>query len=232
MLVVFIRTLILYLIVVVVMRIMGKRQIGQLQPFELVVAIMISELAAVPMQNTGVPLVNGIIPILTLLIAQILLSFFSFKSQKARAIICGKPNILIENGKINEANLRKEFYTLNDLLEQLRINNMPNIADVEYAILETNGQLSVLSKSQKRPVNPEDINISTKYEGLPLDLIIDGRINHKNLGRAYLDEQWLKAELKKLGVDDARDVLFASLDSSGKLYHQKKFDERRENKNE
>jgi len=221
-LVVFIRTLILFSVVVVVMRIMGKRQIGELQPFELATAIMISELAAVPMQNTGIPLINGIIPILTLLIAQFTLSFISLKSVKARGIICGKPSILIENGKINEKNLRNEMFTLNDLLEQLRIKNVPNIADVEFAILETNGQLSVIPKSQKRPVNPEDLNIPTKYEGLPLDLIIDGIAIEKNLSQAGLDMDWLKSEINKSGIDNVKNVLFATLDTNGNLYCQKK----------
>jgi uncharacterized membrane protein YcaP (DUF421 family) len=179
-LVAFVRTLILYIIVIVVMRMMGKRQIGQLQPFELVVAIMISELAAVPMQDTRIPLINGIVPILTLLLAQIALSFISLKSTKARALICGKPSILINNGRINESVLRNEMYTLNDLLEQLRSKDVANIADVEFAILETNGQLSVIPKSQKRPVTPKDLNIPTNYEGLPLDLIIDGDVIHNN----------------------------------------------------
>lgn len=208
------------------MRLMGKRQIGELQPFELVVAIMISELASVPMQNTGIPLINGIIPILTLLIAQILTSFIALKSSGARAVICGKPSILIENGKIKEENLRKEMYTLNDLLEQLRIKNVPNIADVEFAILETNGQLSVIPKSQKRPVTAEDLNLSTKYEGLPLDLVIDGTANQKNLKKANLDTQWLSAELKKHGIDSISNVLFASLDSEGNLYFQGKQDKK------
>lgn len=222
MLVVFVRTLVLYTLVVIVMRVMGKRQIGQLQPFELAVAIMISELAAIPMQDTGIPLLNGIIPIITLLAAQLIFSFVTLKSTRARALICGRPNILIEKGKINEENLRKELYTLNDLLEQLRIKNVPNISDVEFAILETNGQLSVITKSQKRPLNPDDLKISTKYEGLPLDLIIDGTINHKNLKKAKLSVRWLAAELDKAGIKDAKDVLFANLDSSGNLYLQRK----------
>lgn len=221
-LVVFTRALLLYVIVVIVMRIMGKRQIGQLQPFELAAAIMISELAAVPMQNTGIPLINGIIPILTLLIAQLAMSVISLKSVKARAIICGKPSILVKNGKIDEKQLRDELYTLNDLLEHLRIKNIPNIADVEFAILETNGQLSIIPKSQKRPVNPEDLNLSTKYEGMPLDLVIDGNINYDNLSLAKLDENWLRTELAKNGISNLGDVLFASLDSDGKLYYQQK----------
>lgn len=227
MLVVFLRALILYGIVVFVMRIMGKRQIGQLQPFELAVAIMISELAAVPMQNTGIPLINGIIPIITLLIAQISLSFISLKSVKARGIICGKPSILIENGKIIEENLRSEMYTLNDLLEQLRIKSVPNISDVEFAILETNGQLSIIPKSQKRPVNPEDLQLQTNYEGLPLDLIVDGSIVEKNLKTANLSISWLQGELEKFGVHHLEDILFASLDSNGNIYYQKKDFKRR-----
>ncbi len=222
MLVIVARTLILYGIVIITMRLMGKRQIGQIQPYELAVAIMISELASVPMQHTGIPLVNGIIPILTLLIAQVSLSFLSLKSIRARAIICGKPSIIIQNGKINENVLRKEMYTLNDLLEQLRIKNVPSISDVEFAILETNGELSIIPKSQKRPVTPQDMNIQTGYEGLPLDVIIDGNINQENLSKSGFDKNWLEQELKKQGINSVRDVLFASIDSSGNLFAQEK----------
>lgn len=228
MLVSFTRTLILYAIVIVVMRIMGKRQIGELQPFELAVAIMISELAAVPMQNTGIPLISGIIPILTLLIAQITISFIALKSTWARGIICGRPSILIENGKILEKNLQTEMYTLNDLLEQLRSKDIANIADVEFAILETNGELSIIPKSQKRPITPADLNIPTHYEGLPMELIVDGEIVHKNLSKANLDEDWLIGKLNERGIESTEDVLFANLDSAGDLYCQPKI-KRREN---
>lgn len=217
MLVVFVRALVLYLIVVVVMRVMGKRQIGQLQPFELAIAIMISELAAVPMQNTGIPLVNGIIPILTLLIAQLLMSFLTLKSIRARAIICGKPTILIEKGRIKEEELRKELYTLNDLLEQLRIKDYPNITDIEYAILETNGQLSVIPKSQKRPLNPADMNIKTDYEGITVDVVIDGHVMTNNLKTIGKDRQWLMQEMRKQHYDDPSEILLACVDPAGKL---------------
>lgn len=220
MLVVFVRALVLYIIVVIVMRIMGKRQIGQLQPFELAIAIMISELAAVPMQNTGIPLINGIIPILTLLIAQLFMSFLSLKSIRARAIICGKPTILIEKGHICESALRKELYTLNDLLEQLRISNYANISDVEYAILETNGQLSIIPKSHKRPVTPEDMNINTKYEGLPVDIIIDGRILSQNLEIAGKSHQWLQDQLQSNQFNSPADIFYAYMATEGKLYIQ------------
>jgi len=178
---------------------------------------MISELAAVPMQNTGIPLIYGIIPILTLLIAQITISFLSIKSIHARALICGKPVILIEKGKLKEEVLRKEMYPLNDLLEQLRIKNYPDIADVEYAILETNGQLSVIPKSRKRPLNPEDMNIKTEYEGITIDIIIDGRILNNNLKLAGKDRKWLDHELGKKHINSPDEVFYAYMDSSGKL---------------
>ena len=222
MLAIFVRALVLYIFVIITMRIMGKRQIGQLQPFELAVAIMISELAAVPMQDLGIPLVHGIIPILTLLIAQLLMSFLSLKSVRIRALISGKPSILIENGKILENELQREMYTLNDLLEQLRIKDIADISDVEFAILETNGQLSIITKSQKRPVTPSDLNIPTEYEGLSYDIILDGRLMEDNLKKANLDTDWLYGQLAAFGITRVKDVLFASLDTRGSLYLQKK----------
>ncbi|HHY05785.1 MAG TPA: DUF421 domain-containing protein, partial [Clostridia bacterium] len=134
------------------MRLMGKRQIGELQPFELVIAIMISELAAVPMADTEIPLLDGIIPILTLLLAQVSLAYLSLKNERARAVICGRPSILIEKGTIIESELRRLRINLNDLLEQLRVKNFTNIADIDYAILETNGQMSVIPKGTSRPL--------------------------------------------------------------------------------
>ncbi|MGE5372765.1 MAG: YetF domain-containing protein [Solirubrobacterales bacterium] len=216
------RTLILFTFVVLLVRVMGKRQIGQLQPYELVIIIMISELAAIPMQDTRIPLLAGLIPILVLATAQVAVSYAALKSDRARGVICGRPSVLIENGKIVEEELRRQRYNINDLLEQLRSKDAANIADVEYAILETSGQLSIIPKSQKRPVNPEDLNLSTPYEGLPTTLIIDGRIFHDNLKKIGLTPEWLFGELTKLGIRRASDVLFASLDTEGRLYYQLK----------
>jgi uncharacterized membrane protein YcaP (DUF421 family) len=201
---------------------MGKRQIGQLQPFELAVAIMISELASVPMQNTGIPLLSGIIPILTMLAAQILISFISLKSSKARDIICGRPSLIISAGKINEQVFRNELYTLTDLLEQLRSKDIYNIADVEFAILETNGQLSVIPKAAKRNVTAEDLNLTVKYEAPAINLIIDGDLIVNNLEMANLDKKTLEAELNKVGIKSIKDVFFASIDSERKLFCQEK----------
>lgn len=214
MLILFFRTLILYALVVIFMRISGKQQIGQLQPYELVVAIMIADLVAIPMQNKGIPLLSGIIPVLTLLVSQLFLSYLSMKSLRARAIICGTPTILIEKGKILTSELQKERYNINDLLEELRVKGYPNIADVEYAILETNGNLSVIPKSDKKPVTPQDLNLTPQYEGLPLPIIIDGRIMHQNMQKADIDMEWLNEQLKMWKIQNVKEVLFASLDTN------------------
>ncbi len=222
MLLVIIRTLILYATTVLLLRVMGKRQIGQLQPYELVVIIMISELAAIPMQNTGIPLLSGLIPIFILVTAQVTLSYISLKSERARGVICGTPSIVIENSRIVEDELRRQRLNLNDLLEQLRLKNVSDISDVEYAILETSGQLSVILKSEKRPVEPQDLKISPEYEGLPITLIIDGQVVNDNLKKVQLDMIWLQNELGKYGIKNVKDVFFASLDAHKQLYYQLK----------
>lgn len=219
---VIIRTLILYTTTVILLRIMGKRQIGQLQPYELVVIIMISELAAIPMQNTGIPIVNGIIPILILVAAEITLSYISLKSERARGVICGKPSILIENSLIMENELKRLRYNINDLLEQLRLKNAPDIADVQFAILETSGQLSVILKSQKRPVQPQDLNISPESEKLPVTLVIDGQVIEQNLAKHHVDMNWLLKEFSRSGIHSPHQILFATLDTHGNLYYQVK----------
>lgn len=222
MIIVVVRTLILYLLVIVAIRLMGKREIGQLQPFELVVILMISELAAIPSENVSVPLLGGIIPILVLLLASLSIAWVSLKSEKARAIICGTPSILIERGKILEEELRRNRYNLTDLLEELRLKNVPNISDVEFAVLETNGQVSVFPKSQKRPTIPEDFHLTPPYEGLPLTIIMDGNLDRHHLQKSTKDLTWLMDELKKHTIDQIEDVFLASLDSSGKLFLQAK----------
>ncbi|MDA8441189.1 MAG: DUF421 domain-containing protein [Peptococcaceae bacterium] len=222
MLLVIVRTLVLFALVVVVMRLMGKRQVGQLQPYELVVVILISELASVPMEDTGIPLFAGVIPILLLLMASITISYVSLKSERARAIICGKPTVVIDRGQIMYQDMEKLRYSMTDMLEQLRIKNIPNISDVEFAILETNGELSIIPKSQKRPVIPEDLQLATKYEGLPFTLILDGKVKTQNLAKAKLDRQWLDNELKRYNVTSISQVVVASLDSTGKLFVQAK----------
>lgn len=222
MLLVLLRALLLYTVVFLVMRFMGKRQVGQLQPFELAVMIMIAELAAIPMEDTEAPLLHGLVAIFALLLAQVTLSFATARSQRVRRYISGTPEVIIENGKIVEQKLRELNYSLDELTEQLRLGGIANIADVEFAIMETNGQLSIIPKSQARPIEPEDLGIETEYEGLPLSLIVDGRINEDDLKRAGLDRSWLETELRRRGIEDPQDVLYASLDTRGNLYYQLK----------
>ena len=150
MLITFFRAVILYIFVLIVMRLMGKREIGQLQPFELAISIMIADLSTVPMADIGIPIFNGIIPILGLLLMHLIISILNLKSIRAREIICGKPRILIYRGKIDEKALRKERFTINELQERLRGNNIVNISDVEYAILETSGQVTVIDRKSTR----------------------------------------------------------------------------------
>lgn len=218
----FYRTAFLYLAVLLAIRIMGKREVGQLSAFDLVVAIMIAELAAMSMENIDMPLHEGLIPIFTLVALEILLSFISLKSHTLRGIVDGYPSILIANGKILEKEMRKQRYNVSDLLGQLREKDVPNIADVQYAVLETSGELSVILKPEKRPVTPQDLGIPTKYEGMPTPLIFDGHIHFKNLHGLHLDEKWLLNEIKKQGIMRIQDVLYASLDTNGQLYLSEK----------
>ncbi len=222
MLIVFFRTLILYFLVVIVMRIMGKPQIGELQPYELVIAIMISELAAIPMSDTEIPLLSGIIPIVTLLLAQITLAYWSMKSEKMRKIICGRPSILIERGLIKESELRHLRMNINDLLEQLRVKNFPNLSEVDYAILETNGELSVIPKVENRPLITKDLGIKAPNPGLPLSLIIDGKMIRANLEKARLSENKFLETLHEQGINNYKDLFFASVDNTGAITWQRK----------
>lgn len=153
----FIRTFILYILVVIGLRTMGKRQIGEMQPSELVVAIMISDLATIPMQETGIPLFSGIIPIFTLIIMEILLSQLSLKNKKFRRMLTGKPNVIIHNGKILSEEMKKIRFNMDDLNEQLRIQGYTGIKDINFAILETNGQLSIIPKPKNKQATVEDV---------------------------------------------------------------------------
>jgi len=222
-LVVLIRTIILFAAVVTVTRLMGKREIGQLQPAEFVIALMISELAAIPMQETGIPLVNGLLPIFMLLVLQATVSYVNLKSEKARALLSGKPNILIKHGQIDEAELFRLNYNINDLLEQLRTKNFPDISEVDYAILETNGDLSVLPKAQHRPVTVQDMNLPVADKGLPVALVLDGKVNANSLKLAGKNKEWLLNQLRNQGFPaEPERLFFVSCDANGKLFVQPK----------
>lgn len=218
---IFVRALILYIIVLIAIRLMGKREIGQLQPFELVVTIMIADLASVPMQDIGIPLLHGVIPILALLVGQLILSMINIKSGVARRIISGKPTVLISNGKIIEKKLKAQKYTMDGLLEQLRVSGYTNIANVEYAILETSGEISIIPKTESLPATKKDMNIKTEKAGYFRPVVIDGSYIEGNIEDLKISKEQVDGILKnnKLSLEDT--FLFLK-DENGKTYIQKR----------
>ncbi len=201
---------------------MGKRQVGELQPSELVVAIMISDLATIPMSDSAIPLANGIIPILTLIASEIVASICALKSPKIRKILTGAPSVIIRNGKIDRKEMSKNRYNLEDLAEALRMKDYFSFDDVYMAILETNGTLSVIPKSPKRTPTAEELNLPENQETLPFVLIADGKVYPKHLKEAGVNEDWLKKELKKRDIKNVKEVFLMTVNSNGQIGVQKR----------
>lgn len=202
---------------------MGKRQIGELQPYEFAVTLISSNLVTIPMSHLDTPLLWGVVPIYVLLSIGLILSFLSLKSAWARKVICGKPRVLIEKGVIIEASLKKVRYTLNDLLEQLRNNGVFDVSQVYYAYLETNGEISVLLKSQFRALSPDDVSLPVEQEEAFSILIMDGKIQKDNLKILNKDLNWLKRQYKKAHVSSEKEV-FIMLFDGNKIFFQGKGD--------
>lgn len=217
----FLRTIIMYILVILVMRMMGKRQIGQLQPYEVVIALMISDLASMPMQDTSVPLMSGIIPILSLLFSQLIISYMVLKNKKARQVICGKPCVLLLNGKIIEENLRNEMYNLDDLTEALRVGGYPNPAELSLVVLETGGSVSIVPKGAASTLTPADMKMG-KEDTYYWDLIKDGDLNAKNLIYAGIEEKQLCKKISEAGAGGIQDVLYCNTDNHGNFFIQLK----------
>ena len=195
------RTIILYLILIMVIRLMGKRQIGQMEPAEFVVTMLVANLAAIPMQDGGIPIFSGVIPILTVLGVELVLSALSLKSSKLRKLLCGKPVILIENGNILQQNLRKTRITLDELSGHLREKDVLDIQAVQYAILETNGNLSVFPYPKEKPACAKDAGIKVRHQFLPVTIIADGELLADNLTIAGKDMTWLHRVLDENRAD-------------------------------
>lgn len=218
----FVRTLILYVLIVAAMRIMGKRQMGELEPSELVVAVLISDLAAIPLQDTGIPLLYGIVPALTLVACEILVSAIVIKNIRLRAFICGKPNILVKNGEIVQSEMKKNRFTLDELGVELRKQGISDISTVQYAILETDGTLSILLYPDSAPATPKLLGIKAEPEEYPVIVINEGRIIGQNLGVLGLDRDWLMRELKNRQVKNVKDVYIMSVTAGKKIFFLKK----------
>lgn len=195
------RTLILYLVLILVIRLMGKRQIGEMEPAEFVVTMLVANLAAIPMQDGGIPLFSGLVPILTVLGLELVLSWGTLRSQWFRRVLCGKPVILIENGRILQHQLRQTRITLDELMGHLRQKDVLNPQEVQYAILETNGTLSVFLYPEHSPAPAKEAGIRVKPAQLPVTIIEDGVLLNENLTRSGKDAAWV---LETLGQHDAR----------------------------
>lgn len=210
--IVLIRTIVLYFLVLLTFRIMGKSELSEMSPFQLVVVFMIAELAAIPIESPSVPLFNGIAAIFALMFLQTMISTISVKSEWFKNFINGRPSILIENGEINQKELSSLRITLNDLLEQLRIKNIPVLSDVEYAVMESNGELSVIPKSDKKPLTVSSLKAPERNNYLPLVIISDGVIYKTNLEKVGIDEKKLDEILKKHRINSHKNVFLAFTD--------------------
>lgn len=214
----FFRTVILYFILMVGLRLMGKRQIGELEPSELVLTLIISDLAAVPMQDFGIPLVNGLFPIITLLCLSMLLSFFSLKSIRFRALVCGCPTVIIRDGKVLQQNMARNRFTVDELLEQLRVQGYSGLSSVKYAVLETSGQVSVLPYTKAGPATPQVMGMDVQDDvTLPVLLINDGHIMSENLSASGYDGAWLEKQLRERRLTSPRQVFFMTVDEAGSI---------------
>ncbi len=213
----FVRTVIAYALVVFALRVMGKRQVGELQPSELVVAIMISDLATIPMSDPALPLSAGIVPILTLILAEITASICSLKSQKIRKLLTGSPAVIIKEGVLCREEMKKNRYNLEDLAEALRGKDIFDTDDVYMAILETNGSLSVIPKSGKRTPSAEELGLPHKQATLPHVIIPDGKVYPEHMQEAGVDDKWLKKLLKGKNISTVQDVFLLTVDGDMKV---------------
>lgn len=214
-----IRTIILYLVIIVGIRLMGKRQVGELEPSELVMSLIIADLAAVPMQDYGIPLLTGVVPILALLSLTMMLSVLTMRSLRFRTLMCGRPSIIIRKGRLEIEEMRRNRLTVDELLEDLRVKGYADPSLIYYAILETNGQLSVLPKAAVKPPVNRDLGHKVPDSELPIVVISDGRVLDNNLQILGHDRVWLDKQLKGRSPTS----LFLMLaDSAGVVYEAQK----------
>ena len=221
MLLVLIRSVILYLLLIVVIRLMGKRQLGEMEPSEFVVTLLIADLAAVPMQDIGIPLLGGIIPILTVLALELLLSVLSYYFIFVRKLLCGKPVVLIEDGSILQTNLKNTRITANELTEHLREKGITDLTKVKYAILETNGQVSVIQYARYEAPDAEDLLVNVQDDLLPVTIINGGKLLRNNLKVAGKTEQWVHSILRQRQAT-IKQVYLLSVDCNDNIFFVRK----------
>ena len=218
MIIAFVRTIALYLLIIVGIRLIGKRQVGELEPTELVLAMLISDLAAVPMQDFGIPLLFGVIPIVTLLCITMTLSILTMKNLKFRTLMCGRPSIIVENGKLLQAEMAKTRFTVDELMEELRLQGIVDIATVKYAILETSGRLSTILFADQQPLTPQQAGLSPEDPSLPVIVVNDGHLMEDNLKHRGLNQGWLDKQLKANDASRLQDVFLLTVDQNGRVF--------------
>ena len=221
MLTIIFRAIIIYSVVLVLYRLMGKRQLGQMQPFELVLTLIIADLATIPMAEVSVPVLHGIIPVMTLVVLHFILSFLSHVSNKFAHFLSGKPVIVINPNGIDYKALKNLNLSVDDVFEAIRGCGYFSIEQIQYAIMETNGKMSVLPKIEFSPVTNGDLNIESEENMIPINIINEGKVLKENLEIARIDEQQIYDVLKKANIKKVKEVLILTVDRSGKVFIQK-----------
>lgn len=216
------RSLILYIVILFLLRIMGKRQIGEMQPFELVITLIIADLATIPMAETTLPLLQGIIPLLTLVSVHYLICFLSRKSLFMRKFFSGKPVILVDPDGVNYENLQKVNMNFNDLTEGIHSAGYFNLDEILYVILQTNGTMTIVNRAPYSPITAEDLKIEKSPATLPIIIITKGKIIQENMNIAQIDEKFILKEVKKVGIKSIKDILILTINNTGKIYVQPK----------
>ena len=214
------RVLIIYLVVLLYLRIMGKRQLGEMQPFELVITLLIADIATLPMTQTSMPILFGLVPLTALVIIHFFVSMLARKSITMRKVINGKPVLVVTPDGIQYEALKELNMSIDDLMEGIRSKEYYNIEDILYAIVETNGTINVIPKSSSADVTNENLGLDVEEATLPIIMITAGKIINSNLGVAKVDVKFLEDVLKKAGIEKIADVLILTLDSSGKVFVQ------------
>jgi len=216
------RTLIIYFALLITMRILGKRQLGELELSEFVLGALIADLASHPLQDMGIPLINGLVPIITLFCCEVLIAGLTMKSIRLRTVFFGKPSVLIARGQIVQREMRRNRFTLDELMQELRSQGRSDIRKIEYAILETDGKLNVIPYPSEAPVTAAQLGLPAPDTGLSTIVISDGRILDANLRHLGLDQNWLADRLRENGAEDAAQVFIMTVNGAGQIYFARK----------
>lgn len=220
--IVLVRTLVIYFALLITMRLLGKRQLGEMELSEFVLAALIADLAAHPLQDIGIPLINGLVPILTLFCCEVLIAGATLKSVRLRSLFFGRPSVLILRGKVIQRELNKNRFSLDELMQELRNQGVLDISKIEYGILETDGRLNVILYASESPVTPAMLNIETSRDAYPAIIINDGHVMETNLRHLGRDMNWLTKQLNERGAYSPSDVFLMTLNKSGQIYYAAK----------